>query len=104
MERNGVKLGHRVATNFVRLLQASTSIDAATKTPLYPKIKSFGLGLYNFADEDGTFAQWLIKNPYSDDESSSLIAQVMKGSDLDPDQEKLGVAIIVSQIKPPQGV
>ena len=53
MERVGVK----AATNPVRLLQVSTSTDFATKTALHPRIKSFGPGLYDFADEDGTFAQ-----------------------------------------------
>ena len=40
MERVGVK----AATNPVRLLQASTSTDSATKTALHPRIKSFGPG------------------------------------------------------------
>ena len=74
VERVGVK----AATNPIRLLQASTSIDFATKTALHPRIKSFGPRLYDFADEDGTFAQWLIENPYSDDESSSPKARAMK--------------------------
>ena len=78
VERVGVK----TATNPVRLLQASTSMDSATKTTLHPRIKSFGPGLYDFADEDGTFAQWLIENPYSDDESSSPRARAIKDSDL----------------------
>ena len=61
MEKIGVKLGHGAATNPVRLLEASTSTDSATKTALYPRIKSFGPRLFDFVDEDGTFAQWLIK-------------------------------------------
>ena len=77
VERVGVK----AATNPVRLLQASTSTDSATKTALHPRIKSFGPGLYDFAEEDGTFAQWLIENPYSDDESSSPRARAIKDSD-----------------------
>ena len=60
VERNGVKLERRVATNPNRLLKVSTSTDFATKTALHPKIKSFGPRLYDFADKDGTFAQWLI--------------------------------------------
>ena len=88
VERAGVK----AATNPVRLLQASTSTDYATKTTLHPRIKSFGPGLYDFADEDGTFAQWLIENPYSDNESSSPKARAMKDSDLGPDKANLGVA------------
>ena len=75
------RVGIKAATNTVRLLQASTSIDSATKTALYPRIKSFGPGLYDFANEDGTFAQWLIESPYSDDESSSPRAQAIKDSD-----------------------
>ena len=78
VERVGVK----AATNPVRLLQASTSTDSATKTALHPRIKSFGPRLYNFVDEDGTFAQWLIENPYLDDESSSPRARAIKDSDL----------------------
>ena len=57
MERVGAKLGHGAATNPVRLLQASTSTNSTAKTALHPRIKSFGPGLYDFADEDGTFAQ-----------------------------------------------
>ena len=82
VERVGVK----AATNPIRLLQASTSTDSATKTALHPRIKSFGPGLYDFANEDGTFAQWLIENPYSDDESSSPQACAVKDSDLGPDK------------------
>ena len=92
MEKVGVKLGHGAITNPVRLLQASTSTDSATKTALHPRIKSFGPGLYDFADEDGTFAQWLTENPYSDDESSSPKAQAIKGFDPGPDKENLGAA------------
>ena len=73
VERVGVK----AATNPVRLLQASTSMDSATKTTLHPRIKSFGRGVYNFADEDETFVQWLIENPYSDNESSSPKARTL---------------------------
>ena len=81
VERVGAKLGHGTATKPVRLLQASTITDSATKTALHPRIKSFGPGLYDFADEDGTFARWLIENPYSDDESSSPRARAIKDSD-----------------------
>ena len=98
VEKNGVKLGHGAATNPVRLLQASTSIDFATKTAPHPKIKSFGPGLYDFADEDGTFVQWLIENSYSDDECSSPVVQMMKGlMILDPNLDKdiLGVATVL---------
>ena len=56
-------------------------MDSATKTTLHPRIKSFGPRLYDFADEDGTFAQWLIENPYSDNESSSPRARAIKDSD-----------------------
>ena len=86
VERVGVK----AATNPVRHLQASTSTDSATKTALHPRIKSFGPGLYDFADEDETFAQWLIENPYSDDEFSSPQARVMKDSDPGPDKANSG--------------
>ena len=92
VERVGAKLGHGAATNPVRLLQASTSTDSATKTALHPRIKSFGPGLYDFADEDGTFAHWLIKNPYSDDESSSPKARAMKDSDPGANKANLGAA------------
>ena len=88
VERVGVK----AATNPVKLLQASTSTDSATRTALHPRIKSFGLGLYDFADEDRTFARWLIENPYSDDESSSPKARTMKDSDPGPDKANLGAA------------
>ena len=88
MERARVKAD----TNPVRLLQASTSTNSTTKTTLHPRIKSFGPGLYDFADEDGTFAQWLIENPYSDDESSSLKAPATKDPDPEPDKANLGVA------------
>ena len=88
VERVGVK----VATNPIRLFQASTSTDSTTKTTLHPRIKSFGPRLYDFANEDGTFAQWLIENPYSDDESSSPKARAMKDSDPGPDKANLGAA------------
>ena len=93
VERVGGKLGHEAATNPVRLLQVSTSTDSATKTALHPRIKSFGPGLYDFANEDGTFVQWLIENPYSDDESSSPQARAMKDSDLGPDKANPGAAL-----------
>ena len=92
VEKVGIKLGHGVVTNPVKLLQASTSMDFATKTALHPRIKSFGPRLYGFANEDGTFEQWLIENPYLDDESSSPKAQAMKGSNPGLDKEKLGLA------------
>ena len=92
MERVGAKLGHGAATNSVRLLQASASTDSVTNTALHPRIKSFGPGLYDFADEDGTFAQWLIENPYSHDESSSPKARAMKDFDRGPDKANLGAA------------
>ena len=45
VEKVGVKLGHGVVTNPVRLLQASTSTDSPTKIAPHLRIKSFGLGL-----------------------------------------------------------
>ena len=86
------RVGVKAATNPVRLLQASTSTDSATRTALHPRIKSFGPGLYDFADEDGTFARWLIENPYSDNESSSPRARTMKDSDPGPEKANLGEA------------
>ena len=88
------RIGVKAATNPVKLLQASLSIDSATKTALHPRIKSFGPGLYDFVDEDGTFAQWLIENPYSDDESSSPRARAMKDFDPRPDKANLGAAYL----------
>ena len=66
------------ATNLDRLLIVSTSTNSTTKTAPHPKIKSFGRGLHDFANEDGTFAQWLMENPYSDDEVSSPMVWIMK--------------------------
>ena len=109
VEKNEVKLGQGVATNPNRLLKISTTTEPATKTALHHKIKSFGLRLYDFVDEDGTFAQWLIENPYLDDEARNLVVQMMKGlriPDPDPDLDKdiPGVATVLksrSKIKVP---
>ena len=79
VEKIGVKLGHGAATDPDKLHKVSASTDSATKTAPHPKIKSFGPELYDFTDEDATFAQWLIENPYSDDECSSPVVQMMKG-------------------------
>ena len=76
---NGVNLRRETTMNPDRLLKVSASTDFATNIVPHPKIKNFGPRLYDFADEDGTFAQWLIENPYLDDECSSLVVQMMKG-------------------------
>ena len=45
---------------------------------LDPIIKCLGPGVYNFVDKDGTFAEWLRKNPYSDDNANDPIVHVAK--------------------------
>ena len=42
------------------------------------RIKCLGPGLYDFVDEDGTFADWLRENPYSDDEAKDPIVHMTK--------------------------
>ena len=107
VEKNEVNLRQGTTTDPNGLLKVSTSTEPITKIVPHPKIKSFGCRLYEFADEDGTFAQWLIENPYSDDKCSSPIVQMMKGLKIhDPNLDKdiLGVATILdsrSKIKVP---
>ena len=99
VEKNGVNLRRGATTDPNRILKVSTSTEPATKIAPHPKIKSFGLGLYDFVDEDGTFAQWLIENPYSDDECSSPIVQMMEGLKIsNPKLEKdiPGVATVLN--------
>ena len=50
VEKIVVKLEHRATTDPDRLLKVSTSTDFATKIAPHPRIKSFGLGLYDFVD------------------------------------------------------
>ena len=42
------------------------------------RIKCLGRGLYDFVDEDGTFAEWLRENPYSNDKAKDPIVHVAK--------------------------
>ena len=61
-----------------KLLNIATSSRPTPTSNLDSRIKCLGPGLYNFVDEDGTFAEWLRKNPYSDDEAKDPIVHVAK--------------------------
>ena len=90
------------------LLKVTTLAEPSTKINLDSRIKCFGLGLYDFVYEDGTFAQWLIENPYSKDESSNPIVHMMKRLQIpnpNPKNDIHGRAILLnpgSKIKMPQ--
>ena len=65
--KNGVKLRTETASPN-KLLNIATSSRPTPTSNLDSRIKCLGPGLYDFVDEDGTFADWLRENPYSDDE------------------------------------
>ena len=72
--KNGVKLRAETASpNW--LLNIATSSRPTPTSNLDSRIKCFGIGLYDFVDEDGTFADWLRENPYSDDETNDLVTK-----------------------------
>ena len=65
---NGVKLRAETASPN-KLLNIAMSSRPTTTSNLDSRIKCLGPGLYDFVDEDRTFADWLRENPYSDDET-----------------------------------
>ena len=74
VEKNGVKLRAESASPNKLLNIAMSSRPTSTST-FDSRIKCFGPGLYDFVDEDGTFADWLRENPYSNDETKDPMAK-----------------------------
>ena len=72
--KNGVKLRAETASPN-KLLNIATSSRPTPTSNLDSRIKCLGPGLYDFVDEDGTFADWLRENPYSDDETKDLVTK-----------------------------
>ena len=72
--KNGVKLRAETASPN-KLLNIATSSRPTPTSNLDSRIKCLGLGLYDFVDEDGTFADWLRENPYSDDETKDPVTK-----------------------------
>ena len=75
--KNGVKL--RAETASPNKLHNIAMSSRPTPTPnLDSRIKCLGPELYNFVDEEGTFADWLRENPYSNDKTKDPIVYVAK--------------------------
>ena len=72
--KSGVKLRAETASPN-KLLNIATSLRPTPTSNLDSRIKCLGLGLYDFVDEDGTFADWLRENPYSDDETKDPVTK-----------------------------
>ena len=70
--KNGVKLKTKTASPN-KLLNIAISSRPTPTSNLDSRIKCLGLGLYDFVDKDGTFADWLRENPYSDDETKDPV-------------------------------
>ena len=75
--KNGVKLRAKTAS-LNKLLNIAMSSRPTSTSNLDSRIKWLGPGLYNFVDEDGTFAEWLRENLYSDDKTKDPIVYVAK--------------------------
>ena len=75
--KNGVKL-RTETTSPNKLLNIAMSSRPTPTSNLDSRIKYLGPRLYDFVDEDGTFADWLRENPYSDDETKDPIVHVTK--------------------------
>ena len=75
--KNGVILRAETAS-LNKLLNIAISSRPTPTSNLDSRIKCIGSGLYNFMDEDGTFAEWLRENPYSDDEAKDPIVHMAK--------------------------
>ena len=72
--KNRVKLRAETASPN-KLLNIATSSRTTPTSNLDSRIKCLGLGLYDFVDEDGTFADWLRENPYSNDETKDPVTK-----------------------------
>ena len=72
--KNGVKL-RAETTSPNKLLNIALSSRPTPTSNLDSRITCLGPGLYDFVDEDGTFADWLRENPYSDDETKDPMAK-----------------------------
>ena len=53
----------------------AVSSKSTSTSELDSRIKCLGPGVYDFVDEDGTFADWLRENPYSDDETKDPVTK-----------------------------
>ena len=72
--KSGVKL-RAETTSPNKFLNIATSSKPTPTSNLNSRIKCLGPGLYDFVDEDGTFADWLRENPYSDDETKDPVTK-----------------------------
>ena len=72
--KNGVKL-RAETTSPNKLLNIAMSSRPTPTSNLDSKIKCLRHGLYDFVDENGTFANWLRENPYSNDETKGPMAK-----------------------------
>ena len=72
--KNRVKLRAETASPN-KLLNIAMSSRPTPTSNLDSRIKCLGPGLYDFVDEDGTFADWLRENPYSDDETKDPVTK-----------------------------
>ena len=72
--KNVVKLRVETASPN-KLLNMAVSSKPTPTSKLDSRIKCLGPGLYDFVDEDGTFANWLRENPYFDDETKGLVTK-----------------------------
>ena len=72
--KNGVKL-RAETTSPNKLLNMAVSSKPTPTSKLDSRIKCLRPGLYDFVDEDGTFADWLRENPYSDDETQDPVTK-----------------------------
>ena len=61
-----------------KFLNIATSSRPTPTSNLDPRIKCLGCGLYDFVYKDGTFAEWLRKNLYLDDNAKDPIVYVEK--------------------------
>ena len=75
--KNGVKLRAETASPN-KLLNIAMSSRPTPTSKLDSRIKCLGPRLYDFVDENGTFADWLKENLYSDDETKDPIVYVAK--------------------------
>jgi hypothetical protein len=55
-------------------------------------IKCIGSGLYGFKD-DGSFTQWLVENPYKEDEVTIHFIEIIELLDLDDDGPNLAIVV-----------
>ena len=68
------------------------SLSIESKEDFGP-IKCIGPGLYDYVDTDGTFAEWLAENPYSEDEKTVRFMEF-----LDEEEDSIGLVPLVDDI------